>query len=113
MVEAVSDSLEPEKSSPGPEEIEIGRRIRRARNEASLKQTQLAELMEVSERTIWSWENGFVVPWAWFPQLAEVLHKPKGYFFGQEEGPTRSEALEVIKENLKVSKEILRLLKER
>ncbi len=110
----MSDSLEPEKSSPGPEEIEIGRRIRRARNEMSMKQTELALAVGVSERTVWSWENGFVVPWAWFPQLVEILHKPKGYFFGQEdEGLTRSEALAVIQENNRILKEILGLLKER
>jgi DNA-binding XRE family transcriptional regulator len=101
-----------EKDPPSPEAVAIGQRIRRARLEAGgMKQVELAELMQVSDRSIQSWEKGEVVPWSWIPRLGKVLNRPDGYFYGHEdEGPTRSEALAVIRENNALLKEILRLL---
>jgi ribosome-binding protein aMBF1 (putative translation factor) len=104
-----------EKDPPSPEAVAIGQRIRRARLEAGdMKQVELAELMQVSDRSIQSWEKGEVVPWSWIPKLAEVLNRRQGYFYGHEEDESHKnddETLALLKENNQMLTEILRLLK--
>lgn len=67
----------------------MGARIRAAREEAGMSQSELAEVLGFQSATavslIESGERG--VSAALLPRVAEVLHRDIGYFLGQEEKP--------------------------
>ncbi len=65
---------------------EIGQRIALARKEAGgMTQEQLAELLNVSTRSVQDYEAGETVPWKHFQLLEEIFRKPLGWFLHGEE----------------------------
>lgn len=63
---------------------EIGQRIAQARKEAGMNQDELAELVDVSRRSLQGYEAGEVIPYKHFRTLAEVLNRPVGWFLHGE-----------------------------
>jgi transcriptional regulator with XRE-family HTH domain len=84
---------------------EIGKRIAQARLEAGgMSQVELADLLEVSERSVSAYENGEVIPYRHMRKLEQLLNKPIAFFlFGKEADDASialSEKLEEIKRML-------------
>lgn len=68
-------------SVPALQAKEIGRRISFARHEADhMTQAQLAELLNVSLRSVQDYERGSTVPWKHFSRLEEIFTRPLGWF---------------------------------
>lgn len=93
----------------------VGRRIVQARLEnGGMQQKELAERLGVTPRSVQSYESGVVVPWRQMEDLAKILERPVSWLLhGIEDEPPHGVVEALLKENLQVSKEILRLLKER
>lgn len=68
----------------------IGERLKRARLEAGLNQRELAERLEVSERSISAYENGDVVPWRHMRPLEDVLECSKSWILHGNEAQHKS-----------------------
>jgi transcriptional regulator with XRE-family HTH domain len=68
---------------------EIGARIAQARREAGgVTQEQLAELLNVSTRSIQDYEAGTTIPWRHFQQLSAVFNRKVEWFLrGDEQEP--------------------------
>ena len=78
---------------PGMPELnpkEIGRRIALARKEAGgMTQDQLADLLDVSTRSVQEYEAGIRVPWRFFPRLEEIyVDKTLRWFLYGEQPPS-------------------------
>lgn len=72
---------------------EIGDRIAKARREAGgMTQEQLADLVDVSERSIQNYEAGVSIPYKHLHRIAEVLNRSVGWFLHGE--PTPAEGSE-------------------
>jgi transcriptional regulator with XRE-family HTH domain len=64
---------------------EIGERIAQARKESGgMTQDELAELLNVSKRSVQDYEAGTTVPWKHFQMLEEVFKRPLGWFLHGE-----------------------------
>ena len=62
--------------------LTVGKRIKVARVECDLKQTDLADLLHVSQNTISGYESGKTeVGTIAILRLSEILNKPVSYFF--------------------------------
>lgn len=62
---------------------ELGEKIKEARIENGLSQTQLAKLLQVSNGIISTWENNIYEPKAtYIKKLCEVLHISADYLLG-------------------------------
>jgi len=60
---------------------EIGARIGLARKEAGgMTQEQLAELLDVSARSVQDYEAGITIPWKHFQRLEVIFKRPMGWF---------------------------------
>jgi transcriptional regulator with XRE-family HTH domain len=60
---------------------EIGARIAQARREAGgMTQDQLAELLNVSKRSLQDYESGTTIPWKYFQVLQQVFERPLDWF---------------------------------
>lgn len=67
-------------------DIDIGGRIKQARQEAGLTQFQLAAKVEQAPRTIQAWEGNDRTPrLGALKRLALALGKPVSYFYGNGE----------------------------
>ena len=76
---------------------EIGERIKEARREAGFTQDELADLLEVTTRTVQAWEAGDNIPYRSLSKLAEVLNREVGWFLhGDESEPTNEDRLRRI-----------------
>lgn len=66
-----------------PDPVALGKRIRRARNDADLSQYDLAQAIGSRERNIQRWELGLNAPGSlmWVLRIAEVTGKPVEWFF--------------------------------
>lgn len=65
---------------------EIGERIAQARKESGgMTQEELAELLNVSKRSVQDYEAGTTVPWKYFQLLEEVFKRPLSWFLHGEE----------------------------
>ena len=74
--------------------IEIGKRIREIRKERGLSQTQLAELLEKSLRTIQKYESGEIeISIVMINNIADKLNMPPSYFIGYEDNKINIESL--------------------
>jgi len=63
----------------------IGLRIRKARVEAGLEQSQLAEAVGVASNTVWRWESGQSSPRGdVIERVATALGKSVGWLYGDE-----------------------------
>lgn len=66
---------------------ELGRRIKRAREEAGLSQPELGDRLGVSGQTVYRWERGMIsVSPERIVQLADTLGKPREYFLSSQGG---------------------------
>lgn len=67
------------------EQQEIGARIAQARHEAGgMTQEELAELLNVSKRSVQDYEAGATVPWKHFQVLEQAFKKPLSWFLHGE-----------------------------
>jgi PAS domain S-box-containing protein len=71
------------------ENVHIGRRIARGRNEAGLTQQELADRIGVTRRSIQAYEAGSIVPYRHLEQLAEVLGQTREWLLS-DQPPRRS-----------------------
>jgi|SRR5581483_1401755 len=75
---------------------ELGKRLRREREGRSLTQKELAELIGVTEMTVYRWESGESQPRAYARRkLMKALHLKKETFFSEEEPQTEQHTLAV------------------
>lgn len=67
---------------------EIGERIALARKEAgAMTQQQLAELLNVSTRSVQDYEAGTTIPWPYFQRLETIFkHSMMWFLHGDEDG---------------------------
>lgn len=77
------------------EQREIGARIARARKMAGdMTQDELADLLNVSKRSVQDYEAGITVPWKHFQLLEDAFKKPLTWFLhGEEPEPQLPEGL--------------------
>ena len=67
---------------------EIGRRIGLARRETGgMTQVQLAELLNVSARSVQDYEHGITVPWRHFDRLEQITGKSLRWFLHGDDPP--------------------------
>lgn len=98
---------------------EIGARIAQARKEqgAGMTQEQLAELLNVSSRSVQDYEAGLTIPWKHFQRLEEIFKTPMSWFLHGEEPASKENELAALREELGVVRamleEILELERER
>ena len=63
------------------EKIQMGEAIKRARKEIGLSQKQFAEQLQVSDKTVSSYEVGRATPsFNTVRQISHISHKPISYF---------------------------------
>ncbi len=88
--------------------IELGKRIRQARDEAHLKQKHLAGRLNVEPATVSRWERGEHAPdLDMLELLAEVTQKPIVYFVGEPDATPDSE-LRALREEVAEQGEAIR-----
>lgn len=74
------------------DDAEIRARIKQARKEAGLSQTEMAELLGVIARTVQNYENDHV-PWGRIRDIAEITAKPTRWLLhGDDAGDTEQAA---------------------
>jgi transcriptional regulator with XRE-family HTH domain len=66
---------------------EIGQRLALARKEAGMSQEDLAELVDVSKRSLQNHEAGTFIPYKHFRAYAEALNRPVGWFLHGDATP--------------------------
>jgi len=76
--------------------LEIGRRIRRAREEAGLSQQELARLLGISQRAVSYAERQPWLKQATLERYAQALGRPLAYFLREESDQAPAESREVI-----------------
>ncbi len=90
---------------------EIGQRIAQARKESgAMTQEQLAELLNVSTRSVQDYEAGSTMPYKVLPRLEEIFKKPIGWFLHGDPDPVEGgagDALAEIREQLAVQTQVL------
>ena len=68
---------------------EIGNRIARERRRLGLSRLQLAEMLDISQRSMQDYERGIRVPFAYFPKLEAIFDRPIGWIlYGPGPGAT-------------------------
>lgn len=89
---------------------ELGRRIQLARIEAGYSQTQLSEILEVSDKGISSYEVGRTAPnFEMMQKISEALHKPLAFFDLRTETQEKTieEKIFQIEKELNIVKELV------
>lgn len=92
-------------SSNDPNPRAVGRRIARARKDAGgMTQRELADRLQVSERSIAAYEAGAVLPFKYLGKIEAAVDKPKAWLlYGDEALPDArglSEELERVSESI-------------
>jgi transcriptional regulator with XRE-family HTH domain len=64
---------------------EIGARIQKARKQRGLTQPDLAELCDVTPRTVQNWEAGTHPPYKHLRTISRLLNRPEEWFLYGEE----------------------------
>lgn len=74
---------------------EIGERVARARRESGgMTQEQLAELLNVSKRSVQDYEAGVTVPWKHMQTLSQTFKRSIEWFLhGEESGDGETESM--------------------
>lgn len=74
---------------------EVGARIAQARKEASgMTQEQLAELLNVSKRSVQDYEAGKTIPWRHFKEMGAIFRRPMEWFLhGDDDEEERDRTL--------------------
>ena len=99
----------------GPEEaakmLAIGRRIAQARIERGMRQRELAEYLDVGERSVQAYEQGENRSYTSLPDIAEALGKPLAWFHaGDAVFEARDEQFTDLQQRMvKVEKGVARL----
>lgn len=78
----------------------IGRRIAEARlAQGGMTQRELADLLDVSERSMQGYEIGEVIPYRLMPELSRVLQREVSWFLhGEVEQPGTAEIVQLLRE---------------
>lgn len=85
-----------------PDESTVGGRIVAARLEMGMKQRELAELIQVSERSMQAYESDEVVPYLKIVELSEILNKSPAYLLhGEKARVAPNENLRPILEEIR------------
>jgi transcriptional regulator with XRE-family HTH domain len=80
-----------------PDKKQLGERIRRARLEANLKQSELADRLGITQGVISNVETGIsTIDVPDLPRWAEALEKPIMYFFLDDIGDVRERTLAIL-----------------
>ena len=92
-------------SSHDPNPRAVGRRIARARKDAGgMTQRQLANLLQVSERSVAAYEAGAVLPFKYLGKIEAAVDKPKAWLlYGDEALPDAGglvEELERVRDSI-------------
>ena len=94
MVQRVKSDI---KNMPNPAKKKLGERIRRARMDANLKQSELADRLGITQGVISNVETGVsTIDVPDLPHPAEALEKPIMYFFLDDIGDVRERALAIL-----------------
>lgn len=82
--------------------IEIGARIRLARDEKGLSQEQLAALCSFSKRSLQDYEAGVTIPYKHFDEIVRILgHSTAWFLYGDESKAEDPEAIrQAIREEM-------------
>lgn len=89
---------------------EIGQRIAQARKEAGgLTQAELAEALNVSQRSLQDYEAGKTIPWKHFQLLARIFDRPVEWFIHGQAGAGASDEDELVRLRAELAAEIERL----
>lgn len=67
---------------------EIGERIRSGRKSLGIRQTELADLLHITERTMQAIEKGEVDPWRYVEAVAPIINKTPGWIWNGKEDLT-------------------------
>jgi len=90
----------------------VGERLRLARNEAGMRQIDVAELVGVTERSIQAYENDEVIPYRFVNQLAEIFDRSVAWILhGDEATKTPGDITPLLEEMLVELREIRKALK--
>ena len=77
--------------------MNVGERIKQAREALRLSQAALAEAVGVQTNTVWRWENQRATPDVEvISQIAQVLGVPVSYFFYEANSAEKSEGKNVV-----------------
>lgn len=91
-------------SSHDPNPRAVGRRIARARRDAGgMTQRELANLLQVSERSVAAYEAGTVLPFKYLGKIEAAVDKPRAWLlYGDEALPDAGvvEELERVRESI-------------
>lgn len=80
---------------------EIGERIAQAREEAGLRQEDLADLIEVATRTVQNYEVGATKPFTKLRRISEATGRPVEWLLhGDQAEANRDEQIRVLREEL-------------
>lgn len=92
----------------------IGKRIARARKEAGgMTGRELAEFLDVSERSLRDYESGGTIPWKHFARLEQLTGRSTEWFlYGREpRDPAAERHREVMAELRRIGRELAELRK--
>ena len=79
----------------------VGERLRLARNEAGMRQIDVAELVGVTERSIQAYENDEVIPYRFVNQMAEIFDRSVAWILhGDEATKTPGDVTPLLEEML-------------
>ena len=67
---------------------QVGKRIAETRKAAGMTQPQLADLLNLSARSVQDFEHGITVPWRYFERLEDIFGKSLSWFLRGEGDPT-------------------------
>lgn len=91
-----------------PRLVAVGDRIRRARLALSMDQKDLAEIVQVTEKTVSNWEIGEHSPHRKVGHLAEALGVSEAYLWqGEGDAPDSDSIVKVLEDQLRVHRSIL------
>jgi transcriptional regulator with XRE-family HTH domain len=93
------------KKQPDPEKLEIGRRIKLARDKKRLSRSELAGLLGVTESAVGQWESGWTMPsMRVFDQLPKVLSVAREWLL------TGSDQIQLTRPKDILEEEVVRLM---
>lgn len=82
---------------------EIGTRIALARKEhGAMTQEELADLLNVSKRSIQDYEAGLTIPWKHFKRLEDIFERPLSWFLHgtEDSGPATPDDVQSLRDEL-------------
>lgn len=96
------------------EAVEIGARIKKARNECGLTQEQLADMATgFSKRSLQDYENGVTIPYKHLVEISRLLKKQPEWFLHGDPEDTTDAVRQAIREEMAEAKALLEALSSR